>query len=448
MGTYRNNELQYLEDSFNKDSNEIIVIYGHKYVGTDEVIKEYLKDKTSITLSACDATARQQCYLWAGFLRDNGITISDYPSFIEIMESVSGITQEKLVLLVEDFDLLIKSNADSFEAFLHLINMECNVQVLLVSSSISFIENSLVPRIGRNAHAINGFLKIKPLSYSALCEYFYNNSKEECLQIYAILGGYKELWYYFDTNRSVSENIIKNILNPLSCLHKEALNILNTELRELNVYGTILKSLAENMNKLNDIYDHTGFSRAKISVYLKNLMELEVVEKMYSIDTPGRDNTKKGIYRISHPFIRFYYTYMHGMNIKPGSEEFHYKKYIQNTLRTYAESVFEDVCSEYFIKKNNEQTLAYPYDRIGKWLGKAGTIPVLADCGANYMAGYCSYDKPIMTYEDYEWFEYLLMQAQVEPSFVYLFAITGFDEKILLESKIKGTVKTVVLEDF
>ena len=64
------------------------------------------------------------------------------------------------------------------------------------------------------------------------------------------------------------------------------------------------------------------------------------------------------------------------------------------------------------------------------------------------MAGYCSYDKPIMTYEDYEWFEYLLMQAQVEPSFVYLFAITGFDEKILLESKIKGTVKTVVLEDF
>ena len=28
------------------------------------------------------------------------------------------------------------------------------------------------------------------------------------------------------------------------------------------------------------MYAHTGFSRAKISVYLKNLMELELVEKV------------------------------------------------------------------------------------------------------------------------------------------------------------------------
>ena len=49
---------------------------------------------------------------------------------------------------------------------------------------------------------------------------------------------------------------------------------------ETAVYDTILATLADGRHgKLNDMYAHTGFSRAKISVYLKNLMELELVEK-------------------------------------------------------------------------------------------------------------------------------------------------------------------------
>ena len=61
--------------------------------------------------------------------------------------------------------------------------------------------------------------------------------------------------------------------------------------------------MARDCNKLNDIYRHTGFSRAKISVYLKNLMELDLAEKVYSYDTEGRSDTQKGIYRtLSKPF--------------------------------------------------------------------------------------------------------------------------------------------------
>ena len=64
-------------------------------------------------------------------------------------------------------------------------------------------------------------------------------------------------------------------------------------------------------NKLNDIYVHTEFSRAKISVYLKNLMSLDIVEKVASFDTPGTENTMKGIYRISNPYINFWYRFVY-----------------------------------------------------------------------------------------------------------------------------------------
>lgn len=56
---------------------------------------------------------------------------------------------------------------------------------------------------------------------------------------------------------------------------------LSEESRETAVYDTILATLADGRHgKLNDMYAHTGFSRAKISVYLKNLMELELVENV------------------------------------------------------------------------------------------------------------------------------------------------------------------------
>ena len=67
---------------------------------------------------------------------------------------------------------------------------------------------------------------------------------------------------------------------------------LSEELRETAVYDTILATLADGRHgKLNDMYAHTGFSRAKISVYLKNLMELELVEKVLGYDFEGYERT-------------------------------------------------------------------------------------------------------------------------------------------------------------
>ncbi|MFR6392129.1 MAG: hypothetical protein ACLUN0_03870 [Roseburia sp.] len=63
----------------------------------------------------------------------------------------------------------------------------------------------------------------------------------------------------------------------------EAENYISIELRELSVYNTILAALASGNNKLNDLFLKTGFSRAKISVYMKNLMAFDVVEKVVSL---------------------------------------------------------------------------------------------------------------------------------------------------------------------
>lgn len=64
-------------------------------------------------------------------------------------------------------------------------------------------------------------------------------------------------------------------------------------------------------NKLNDIHEYTGYGRDKISVYLKNLIAREIVEKIFSYDVFGNENTRKGLYRIQDSFIEFWYRYIY-----------------------------------------------------------------------------------------------------------------------------------------
>ena len=53
-----------------------------------------------------------------------------------------------------------------------------------------------------------------------------------------------------------------------------------------------------------DIFHATGFSRAKISVYLKNLANFNIAEKVVSFETGGWENAKKGVYQIKEMCIR------------------------------------------------------------------------------------------------------------------------------------------------
>ena len=448
MESYRNDELEELLTSYDSEANEIVIVYGQLYLGKSEWIADYCKDRPCLCLAAEEATEREQRYLWARLLVPADERTEDYPSFYDLIASVCEKTEEKLVVWIRDFHLAVKGSTCFFEDMVRLKQSGYRLQILLSSSALGFVENSLIGRIGRSALEIDHFMKIRPLRYEHLCAYQYNSTREENCFCYGILGGYPGLWNYFDSRLSLQENLVTKLLADNGALRDAVHRILNYELRELNVYSTILASLASGMYKLNEIHEHTGFSRAKISVYLKNLMELELVEKVYSVDTAGRDNAQKGIYRICHPLIRFYFAFLYGRTRGLTDARERYLTDVAPDLRRYGEETFQRITAEYFTRKLSDGTLAYPYDRIGLCYGKAGVIPVVTvDRDGNYMVGMCSFEKPVMTYQDYEWLFFLLEQARITPKFIYLIAVRGFDEKILLECKVHGNVRAVTLDE-
>ncbi|MCQ2548911.1 MAG: ATP-binding protein [Lachnospiraceae bacterium] len=445
----RESELQYLNQYYDRVGSQMIVMYGQRGIGKTTLIRHFLEKKQYFYYEAVSCSTRQHLMFMGQQLQEMGMDMPEFPDYNDIFRFFERETAYKQILVLDEFQNLCKQDMEFLYALARFMNEhQKNLFILLCSSSIGWVENAMIGKMGGLATGITGFLKIRELKYADFVKCNPKYSLQDSVALYSILGGVPELWNCFSDEVNLEENIVSTILNPNSILYGYGERYVSEELREINVYNTILYCLATGKNKLNDLYHYTQFSRAKLSVYIKNLMELEIVEKVFSYDTEGRDNAQKGIYQIQNHMVHFYYRYIYGNmpKFKSHSETAFYKQFVEPTLMEFAEPSFSQLCREYLEAENQRKQLPIPLTKMGKWVGKAGTIDVIGenDLGQT-IAGFCCWEKNRMSMEDYEWLQYCFKQAKIRPAYVYLFA-RNFEEAIQLEAGRNKAIKLITFE--
>lgn len=449
----RSAELKQLNHYYDRDGSQIVVVYGQKNIGKTALVKEFSQGKPMSYYMARSCSEREQVYQWGLELGHSDIKTLKYPSYEEIFAAITEGETGKKIIVIDEFQNMLKAGSTFMKelvAFVHKQWNKSQVLVILCSSSVGWVENSMIRKIGEAAYELSGLLKIKELKFKDCMDFFPGFSKEQCIETYAILGGLPGLWKHFSDKLSVKENILRSILSKEGALFYEAERLLTEELRETAVYNTILASIAGGNYKLNDLYLHTGFSRAKISVYLKNLMELELVEKVFSYDTEGHANVQKGIYRICNRFLHFYYkfVYPHMSSLQIEGENAFYLSFINGNLKSHVAEYFKNVCMEHMEELNEKGLLPFVYDRAGEWVGKVGNIDIIVqDEEANTLLALCNYDKPMMAYEEYERLLYCASKARLDAEYVFLYSVGRFDEKLTLEAKVKKNLTLVSMRE-
>lgn len=447
-------ELEELNNYYNSEDSKIVIVYGHIKTGSVTVLTEFAKGKETKYYFACSAAERLQQYIWGEQIRTKGISIQDYPSYTEIFEKYEKYCIEigkPLAILIENFEDILKSSPDFIKDVSEIIYRKSHPKMMLVllGNNSAWIENSMVEKIGTSASYISGFLKIKPYSFQEMRMKFINMSDRDAVSTFSIFGGKYSLWAYFDGNKSFKENVCNKFLDVNdSVLVRMTSYTLEENLRETAVYNTILFGLANGQNKLNDIHHATGFSRAKIMVYLKSLIDLGFVEKVYSFATTGHENVQKGVYRICDPLAHFFYKFIYKhisqlISLKP--EEF-YDKYIEPEIGEFVRDAYKLVCKEYVMKLSAFNRLPFEIEEEGEWVGKMGSIDIVAqsDTG-DTLVGLCTWDKPF----DVNIMEYLrdcCKRARITPDYYYLFSAAGFDEGLVKLAKETPQIKLIALD--
>ncbi|MCR4722036.1 MAG: ATP-binding protein [Lachnospiraceae bacterium] len=433
----RKEERKSLESVYATDRSNLLVLYGKEGIGKTALALEFAQNKTTL----------YERFLPAGDKEHESLVNET----LEKIKNGDFRSEEKTVLILDEFHHIESKKILSDIVYIISNEDKCGrFMILMISSSINYVENSMILLDRDFASSITGIVKIQPISFAQMVEWFPNQTVEECIIIRSILGGIPKYLLMWDRSKGIRENIINLFLTRRSPLIDEPEAVLRKELRELSSYNTILISLGRGLIKLNDLFLSTGYSRAKISVYIKNLIEIDVVEKLLSANVKNAENTMKGLYRISDSLLSFYYAFVYPnitkIELGKGSEI--YDEIIAPSLNSYLRPFFADVCREYLDLMSQYGKLDHEYSHWETWYGKKGTIDIVGyDEKNNMICGLCSFEDNMATILMMAELKALTAQAGIKKCVYCLFSKDGFDAAT--EELVKtGEVITASLKDF
>jgi len=474
----REAELKFLNDKYESDEGQLIVLYGRRRVGKTETLREFCKDKPHLFFSCTQTTDKVQLRNFSARILKEDIPAKHYISEFEDWEKAFRAVldlpygDKKKLLVIDEFPYMCHANSSIPSILQNLWDTELsrsNVMIILCGSAMSFIEKELLAEKNPLYGRATGIYKMKEMGFYDVAKFFPDYSARDKVIAYAVLGGIPHYLRQWNPKLSVGDNIKKNILTKGCVLYSEVEFLLHQELRETAIYNTIIEAVAMGNTKLNDISQKSLVEdTSKTSVYLKNLIELGIVEREFSVDAKIKERVgvSRGLYRLTDNFFRFWYAFgfANYSQLEDGDVDGVYEYVIKPSLHEFASFAFEDVCREFVRQMQKKNELPFRYTKMGRWFGKTTVrdnkkevalriaeteIDVLCvdKNGENYLVGECKFKGTPFSYSDYLDTLAKLTPLKEKADFYYaLFSESGFDEKIALDAKQKD-VQLYALED-
>ena len=398
----KSTEIKTLDELYAKTGNQLVIYYGKKESEKEELLKKFTEGKKFFYYRCRQASAAEQ----------------------------NRMLGEELAA---HFDVRLQKHTYD-EYFNRIKSGDPSKLVILASSSTVWAEQEAEEMFGEDARRIDAFVKIEDMNFLEFVRRLPDYPVSECIRIYGVLGGVAGYMKHWDHTADFKTNICRLVLSPGGYLFGMAEAEIASELRELSVYDTILSAIAQGHNKLNDLYQKTGYSRAKISVYMKNLSRFDIVEKVVSFETGGWENAKKGVYQVKDTFINFWFKFVYPhlsdlYLLKP--EEF-YDRHIGGELDHYLNRYFRNVCMEYLALLNQMKRLPFEVHKMGTWVGKTGNIDIIAQSSAREnIIGLCNWEKPMLTVDMCEEMALTMEKARLSSNHYYLFSATAFEPALI-----------------
>ena len=395
--------------------------------------------------------------------------ISEFSDWEKAFRAILDLPYDnrKKLVIIDEFPYMCKANPSIPSILQYLWDAEFkeqNIMIVLCGSAMSFIEKELLAEKNPLYGRATGIYKMTEMGFYDAIKFFPNYSEEDKVLTYSILGGIPHYLCQFKPNLSLAENIKKNILTKGCVLYSEVDFLLHQELRETSVYNSIIEAIALGNTKLNDISQKSLVDNtSKTSTYLKNLIELGIVEREFSIDSKIKEkaNSNRGTYRLTDNFFKFWYAFgfTNFSQLEDGDVDGVYNFIIEPILHEFASFAFEDVCKEFVKELQKSNQLPFRYLKMGRWIGKTTVRDNNTSTGLRvaeteidllcidrnekeYLIGECKFKNTPFSYS-----EYLNTKAKLTPlkdtaTFYYaLFSQSGFDNKIVEEAKTENNLQ-------
>jgi len=370
----REAELQQLERLWSTPGFSLIFVYGRRRIGKTRLLTEFAHGKDKIYYVAAQTPYETLCKEFSEAIKHS----LNLPFSGDIAEVIAGITKtidKKILVVIDEFQYLVEADNSFPSRLQRLIDSELsqkNLMLILCGSAVSFFEEKLLgyrsPLFGRRTAT----LKLKPLSFPQIREFFPNYSIEDLIGIYAIIGGTPAYLEKLSSAKSFKENL-RSIVTPENYLYDEAQNILRQEVREPRTYFSILSSVAEGKNTQSEAAQAAQVDPRSIVKYIDLLEELGILTRVRPL---GYRKPVK--LQFKDNYFRFWFTYPYKLRtlLETGYVD-EALSHILETFNNYLSRVFEDLIAEIAPLLHQQGIIETKPIQIGKWWHKETEIDII-----------------------------------------------------------------------
>lgn len=412
----REAELAFLQEKYESKGGQLIILYGRRRIGKTETISHFCKDKNPVFFTCTQAEDSTQLKNFSQKLLSFDIPQKKYitefsnweQAFLTIKD-IPVLAGKKQILVIDEFPYMVNKNPEIPSILQKLWDREfkdSNVMIILCGSAMSYIEKEILseknPLYGRST----GIYKMLPMTYFDSAKFFPNWHNREKFLAHAILGGIPYYLSQFDDSKSLKQNICSSILKRGAILYSEPEFLLRQELREPGTYNTIIQAIASGKNAFNEIQQATLIEKGKLSVYLKILMELNIVSREFPVLSSEKEkqNAQRGLYNLKDSFFKFWYRFVFPniSSLEFGDWENIYDSVIEPQFNEFASTTYEKTCIEWLRFQNQNHKLPFIFTKIGRWWDKNTEIDIIAsnDDKSNLICAECKFHNSVVNDTD------------------------------------------------
>lgn len=372
----RQKELKVLNDRYQSEQFEMVVIYGRRRIGKTALINRFIENKKALYFVGVENSAKQNLENLSRVIFDfndtvrspDGLSFESFQSAFEYLFKLS--LKERIIVVIDEYPYLAnseKSIASILQNCLDRYKDQSHLMLILCGSSMSFMEDEVLsykaPLHGRRTAQI----KLQGFSFQEVCALNHTFSPQDQAMIFGIWGSTPQYLRQINPNLSVLENIAETFLNASSFLYEEPENLLRQECRQAAQYNAVTGAIAAGASRLVDIANKTGLDTALCSHHLKTLQALGLVRR----ESPyGEEKSKRTLYVFDDHLFRFWYRFIpkNAALIERGAVDLVLKR-IQPGLSEIMGPVFEDICSQYLWHLCLTGQCPVEFADIGRWWG-------------------------------------------------------------------------------
>lgn len=385
----REAELALLEEQYRAPGASLFILYGRRRVGKTELLRHFAASRRHVFFVADQAPAAVQIgelsrRIWALVHGEppEAVTFPSWEALLRFMGQMAA--GEPLLVVLDEVPYLVESDR-SVPSVLQRVWDETlrhtHLKLILCGSLVSFMERELLghksPLFGRRT----GQYQLEPMTFRQATGFFPERSPAWRVVAYAVFGGMPAYLVLLAGEEDLDGALVRHVLRKGGVLFEEPRFLLTQELHQPANYFGLLAAIAGGKTRLNEITQAAYLpDRAATSRYLDILRTMGLIEREVPVTEPAPERSRRGIYRIKDPFLRFWFrfVYPYRTELETGGPELVLERFIRPRLNEFVGAAFEEIARQHVRELARRGELPFVPSRIGRWWNRATEIDVVA----------------------------------------------------------------------